>query len=114
MARRLGLAEMMYLDTMIELGSGLQAYDLDIRVHYTVYQGRDQTLTDPAEPAHCVIGSISAKAGDKWLEIDWPDDLYEDEELLALCMLDYEEMCERNEGDRADSIREERMLDRGQ
>lgn len=105
---------MMYLDTTIELGSGLQDYDLDIRVQYTFYQGRDQTLTEPAEPAHCAICAIFAKAGDKMVVIDWPAELYEDDELLALCMLDYEEMCERNEEDRADSIREERMLDRGQ
>lgn len=105
---------MMYLDTTIELGSGLQDYDLDIRVHYTFHQGRDQTLTEPAEPAHCVIGSISAKTGGWWVELDWPDELYEDDELLALCMLDYEEICERNAEDRADFMREERMLDRGQ
>jgi hypothetical protein len=93
---------------------GSNSYDLEIRVHYDFQQGRAETATCPAEPDMCVINFIDVSDGLGWAEVYLPPHVYEDRHLLDLCMLDYEEMCARNEEDRADSIREERILDRGQ
>lgn len=87
---------------------------VEAEIDYTFHKGRCQTSLEPAEDAHCTIDGIKVKVGDKWTDAIALEGLFDDEELEALALNDYVEWAMRNAEDRADAMREERMLNRGQ
>ena len=100
--------------TEIEISYGDASALVEAEIEYTFHKGRSQTSLSPAEDSYCTIDGIKVSGGGKWADAIVLDGPFGDEELEALALNDYAEWAMRNEEDRADSIREERMLNRGQ
>jgi hypothetical protein len=101
------------LRTTLELNTGgLADYSIPVEVAYSVYPGCAQTSMTPAEDAAATIESITViEADGTRVNADWLVGLLEcDEELLNLCMLDWNEDRIAAEEARAEALREERML----
>lgn len=104
------------LRTTIDISTGgLSDYELEIEIEYSVYPGCAQTFLTPAEPASATIKKIRVPGGPTsyWTDSGFLGDLLQDdEELLNLCLLDWQESRIAAEDDRADAMREEQMLRR--
>ena len=98
--------------TTIEIGSGLADYEAEIEVSYRIHPGYRGSYYQPPEDATAEIEDIAILASDGTkFPAPWLADLMaEDEELLALCMLDAEESAQDAAEYRAEAKREERML----
>lgn len=103
---------MSLLRTSIEIGSGVDDYDLPIEIKYSIHPGCKTTSASPAEETTAEIESIVViDAQGRRHEAGWLCDLLaDDEDLLSLCILDWQEDCVAQEEYRAEAIREERML----
>lgn len=103
------------LITSVEILTGDTGYDVPVEVHYTRYDGCRETLEQPAEQASVEIGEVRAiDAGGKSHDAPWLTDLLsDDEDLRALCMEDWADAAEYAADQRADAIREDRMLGDG-
>lgn len=82
--------------------------DSDIRVEYSFYAGYKGSQIEPPEPASVEI--IDITPADPLIII--PDDLYEDDDLLAECMAHYRDMLDDAAERRAEDRREALYLER--
>ena len=98
--------------TTIEIGSGLADYEAEIEVSYRIHPGDRGSYYQPPEEATAEIEDITILASDGTkFPAPWLADLMaEDEEILALCMLDAEERHQDAAECRAEAKREARML----
>lgn len=98
--------------TTIEIGSGLADYEAEIEVSYRIHPGDRGSFYQPPSDATAEIEDVSIIASDgKKYPAPWLADLLvEDEEVLALCMLDAEERHQDAAEYRAEAQREARML----
>lgn len=99
--------------TTIDLNTGgLEDYEVEIEIAYTVYPGCRATSLTPAEEPTATIGAIVVIAGGKHYAADWlADMLSDDEELLGFCLLDWEEDRAAQAEYRAEAIRDDRMME---
>lgn len=82
--------------------------DADIRVEYSFYAGYKGSQIEPPEPASVEI--INITPADPLILI--PNDLYEDDDLLAECMAHHCDMLTDAAERRAEDRREALYLDR--
>lgn len=101
------------LRTTLELNTGgLDDYSIPVEIGYSVYSGCAQTSLTPAELASVTLESITViEADGTRVKADWLVGILEcDEELLNLCMLDWQEDRIAAEEYRAEARREDAML----
>ena len=80
------------LTTAIEIGSGVSDYEAEIRVEYRHYAGCGPSRDHPGDDPETEILKLEVKHGDQWIEPDWLAELLaDDEEILSLCALDWQE-----------------------
>lgn len=82
--------------------------EADVTVTYTVHRGFAGSYYQPPEPASVEITDILQHG----FGPNVPERFFEDDDLLAECWQDYVEDQEAAAEQRAESIREERMLER--
>lgn len=101
------------LRTTLELNTGgLDDYSVPVEVAYSVYPGCSATSLTPAEEASATLESIVViEANGTRVNADWLVGILEcDEELLNLCLLDWQEDRIAAEEYRAEARREDAML----
>lgn len=97
--------------TTIEIGSGLADYEVEIEVGYRIHPGDRGSYYQPPEEATAEIEDISILSNGTKFPAPWLAELVaQDEEILALCMLDAEERHQDAAEYRAEAQREARML----
>ena len=100
------------LRTTLSIGSGLDDYEIEIVVDYSITPGFAGSYHQPPEPASAeilavaVIDSLGKSHPAPWL----CDLLSDDEEMLSLCLVDEAERSEYAAELRAESQREARMF----
>ncbi|MBO9602578.1 MAG: hypothetical protein J7496_08730 [Novosphingobium sp.] len=105
----------MILRTEIEINTGgFQDYSVPVVIDYTYQAGCSATYTQPGEADTVSLNSIKViDAAGKSHDSDWLIDLLcDDDELLSLCALDWQEAQQDAAEYRAEARREDAELER--